>query len=133
MNKASTRLTKQRHVILDQLCAICTHPTADELYQLVRCQLPHISLGTVYRNLELLSDQGVIQRLELSGHQRRYDGNAADHCHIRCVHCDRVADVEGEYTLPPLQSLASATNYEIIGQRVELLGLCPDCKSSKPE
>lgn len=131
MNKPRTRLTRQRQVIIDQLCRLHTHPTADELYQLIRPQLPHISLGTVYRNLELLSDQAVIQRLELAGHQRRYDGRPEPHVHIRCTACDRVTDLP---VLPPHMPLAEVqqhTDFLVTAQRVEFVGLCPACQSEK--
>lgn len=131
MNKTPTRLTRQRQLVLDQLCTLRTHPTADELYQLLRCQLPHISLGTVYRNLELLSDQGVIQRLELSGHQRRYDGNAAQHCHIRCTVCDRVADLPVTPPRTPLTEVQDHTDFLVTGQRTDFSGICPSCRTEE--
>lgn len=130
MNK-STRTTRQRQVILDQLCALSTHPTADELYHLVRQELPHISLGTVYRNLELLSDQGLIQCLELSGHQRRYDGNTAPHSHIRCTVCDRVADLPIAPPQAPLAEAQRHTDFLVTGLKTEFVGLCPSCRCAK--
>ncbi|MEN6404530.1 MAG: transcriptional repressor [Armatimonadia bacterium] len=131
MNRPTTRLTRQRQLVLDQLCALRTHPTADELYQLLRCQLPHISLGTVYRNLELLSDHGVIQRLELSGHQRRYDGNATPHNHIRCAVCDRVADLPIAPPQAPLAEAQRHTDFLVTGLKTEFVGLCPSCRFAK--
>ena len=71
-------MTRQRPVILEELKNLTTHPTADELYSMVRRRLPRISLGTVYRNLEILSEMGLAQKLESAGAQRRYGGDVTD-------------------------------------------------------
>ena len=86
------RMTPQRRVILEELRRVNDHPAADEIYHRVRKRLPKISLGTVYRNLEVLCELGEIQRLELSGSTKRYDGVPNKHYHIRCVECGRVDD-----------------------------------------
>lgn len=121
------RMTRQRSVILEELRNFGMHPSADELYQLVRKRLPRISLGTVYRNLEILSELGEIQKLELSGSLKRYDGHPHRHYHIRCVGCDTVADAP----LAPLNQLEDelyhTTVFEIIGHNLEFTGLCPAC------
>ena len=67
--------TAQREAILEELRSVDTHPTADELYVMLRRRMPQISLGTVYRNLEQLSQLGVIQKLATTGKQKRFDGN----------------------------------------------------------
>jgi len=121
------RTTRQRMVILEELRRRNNHPSADELYSRVRRRLPRISLGTVYRNLEVLSQLGEIQKLELSGSLKRYDGVCSKHYHIRCVQCNRVADAP----IAPLNQiedeLYGTTVYEIIGHNLEFTGLCPDC------
>lgn len=121
------RMTQQRRVILEELRRTNNHPTADTLYEQVRKRLPRISLGTVYRNLEILTALGEIQTLELSGSQKRYDGIPRKHYHIRCIHCERVDDAP----IAPLNSLEDelygATVYTIMGHRLEFLGLCPEC------
>ena len=68
------RMTRQRKVILEIMKNVTSHPTADQVHQMVRKTLPHVSLATVYRNLEILSEHGMIQKLELAGAQRRFDG-----------------------------------------------------------
>ncbi len=92
------RMTRQRMVILDTLRSMVSHPTADEVYEAVRGILPHISLGTVYRNLEVLTEMGLIMRLDIGGGQRRYDGRAERHYHLRCINCERVVDIRRVYT-----------------------------------
>ena len=95
------RLTNQRQVILEELRNVKTHPTASELYDMVRQRLPRIGLGTVYRNLELLADCGIINKLETGGEQKRFDGNPGPHYHIRCTTCGRVDDID----MPLLENL----------------------------
>ena len=87
------RNTPQRRVILEELQKTSSHPTAAELYAKVRRRLPRISLGTVYRNLDLLAEMGKIQKLDLAGGETRFDGNPEPHCHMRCVRCGRVDDL----------------------------------------
>ena len=128
MNKfKKLRTTQQRIVILEELRSKNDHPSADELYERVRKKLPRISLGTVYRNLEVLSQLGEIQKLTLSGSLKRYDGIPDKHYHIRCINCDRVDDAP----IAPLNQiedeLYQATVFEIIGHNLEFTGLCPAC------
>jgi Fe2+ or Zn2+ uptake regulation protein len=121
------RMTKQRRVILEELRKLKTHPTAKELYELVRERIKRISLGTVYRNLELLSGAGIIQKLEVSGTERRFDGMVENHYHIRCVRCGRVGDVPAE-PIPAIEDAArSVTGYQVMTHRLEFLGLCDAC------
>ena len=74
LSNPKSRMTHQRRIILEELRNTRSHPTADEVYEIVRKRIPKISLGTVYRNLELLSESGVIQKLEIGGTQKRFDG-----------------------------------------------------------
>jgi len=121
------RLTNQRQVILEELRKVKTHPTASELYDMVRQRLPRIGLGTVYRNLELLADCGVINKLETGGEQKRFDGNPGAHYHIRCSACGRVDDMD----IPRLEGLdrkaAENCSYTIQGHHIEFIGICADC------
>ena len=123
------RLTNQRQVLMEELKKVTTHPTADELYDLVRQRLPRTGLGTVYRNLELLSEFGIIKKLETGGKQKRFDGNPDPHYHIRCSMCGRVDDIH----IPRLEDLdaqaADCCNYTILGHHIEFSGICPDCKT----
>ena len=122
-----TRMTRQRRMILEEIRKLNSHPAADEIYERVRKRLPRISLGTVYRNLDVLCEMGEIQRLELSSSMKRYDGIAKKHYHIRCVCCGRVDDAP----IAPLNRLEDdlygTTVFEIIGHNLEFTGLCPQC------
>jgi Fur family ferric uptake transcriptional regulator len=123
-------MTRQRKVILEELRKVNTHPSADEVYEMVRKRLPRISLGTVYRNLEILSESGDIQKLEPGCSLKRFDGNASEHCHIRCVGCDRIADAPMAPDLKVDLERVNSTDFEIIGHRLEFLGVCPECSDN---
>ena len=85
--------SKQREAILKELCSRCDHPTADELYTALRRTMPSISLGTVYRNLALLNNEGLILKLSC-GSADHFDGNPKPHYHFSCTHCSRVYDLD---------------------------------------
>ena len=121
-------MTRQRQIILEELAAAGSHPTADEIYVRVRRRLPRISLGTVYRNLEVLSERALIQKLELGGSQRRFDGNVDRHYHIRCIRCGRVDDAPVRPLTAIENEVRAMSDYKIIGHRLEFIGLCYECR-----
>jgi Fur family ferric uptake transcriptional regulator len=121
-------MTRQRGVILEELRGVNSHPTADEVYKMARRRLPRISLGTVYRNLEILSESGMIGKLELGGTQKRFDGNVEKHYHVRCVRCGCIEDVPVEPLTDIEDAVRQVCDYEIIGSRLEFIGICPKCK-----
>ena len=123
----SLKTTRQRQIILEELKKMSSHPTADELYEMVRRRIPRVSLGTVYRNLELLSGSNAIQTLP-GGTKMRFDGNPQQHYHFRCVSCDRVDDLPLEPLTRLEDDLRSISDYDIQGHRLEFFGLCPQCK-----
>lgn len=126
------RMTRQRKVILEALRAHRSHPTAGEVYQDVRNQLPKLSLATVYRNLAKLSEQDLIRRIDSADGVSRYDAVTREHYHARCVRCGKLADVD---LAPPTQLEEKArqdSGYRIVGHRLEFVGLCPHCQSELP-
>lgn len=131
MIKHPLRMTAQRRIILEELRMVYSHPTAGEIYQMVRKRLPRISLGTIYRNLEIMSEIGMIQKLEITGTNRRFDGRVKNHYHVRCVKCGRVDDVPGDSFPAINEALAEVSDYEILWHRLEFAGLCPRCKKER--
>ncbi|MGR0482268.1 MAG: Fur family transcriptional regulator [Candidatus Electronema sp. V4] len=123
--KAILRMTHQREVILDEMGRCKGHPTADALYERLKKKLPRISLATVYRNLEILSEAGMIRKLEISGRQKRFDRQLEQHHHIYCVQCHRVDNLRVETVSP---ESAAEIGYRISGCRIEFFGICPDCQ-----
>jgi len=121
------RMTTQRRMILETLQCSDLHPTADELYEMVRKKLPKISLGTVYRNLEALSEAGLVKKLEFAGSQKRFDKTLCEHYHIRCEKCGRVEDIHCDSSVDIEKDIRDATDFEVTGHNVEFIGICPDC------
>ncbi len=127
------RLTTQRQIILEELGKVTSHPTANEVYDMVRKRLPRIGLGTVYRNLELMADSGIILKLEVGGTQKRFDATIEPHYHIRCSSCGKVDDIAMEVQGQINLAAEKASNYIILGHHVEFSGICEECTKEKRE
>ena len=130
------RMTNQRKVILEEVQRNHQHPAADEIYEKVRKRLPKISMGTVYRNLDILASCGLIKKIEPESRQMRFDGNTHDHYHIVCMECGKVRDVTIQPTDDNLKTLENAlgklTKYGIFGHKLEFIGLCESCLEKNP-
>jgi Fur family ferric uptake transcriptional regulator len=127
------RMTRQRQVILEELRKMDCHPTADEVYEVVRRRLPRISLGTVYRNLESLSSAGIIKKLGLGGTKKRFDGKLESHHHVRCIECGRLDNISST-SIPDIEgAFRGACDYQITGYQLILTGLCPNCRAKKSQ
>ena len=126
------RMTQQRQIILEAVRRLHSHPTADEVFLRVRKKLPRISMGTVYRNLDILSRTGIIKKIETSSPQMRFDGKTEDHYHITCMVCGSIQDVpaeEKDHNLKKLEkALGTTTDYSILGHNLEFIGLCSNCR-----
>lgn len=125
------RLTTQRQIILEELAKVTSHPTANEVYDMVRARLPRIGLGTVYRNLELMAESGLILKLEVGGTQKRFDATTDPHYHIRCIDCGKVDDIDIPVQSHINQTAGNASKYDILGHHIEFSGVCEECNSSE--
>lgn len=123
--------SRQRESIKNFLAARYDHPTAETVYQNIRKEFPNISLGTVYRNLSLLSDIGEIQKLSTGIGPDRFDGNPDPHYHFMCNGCGAVLDL-AVTGLEHINILA-AQNFdgEIEGHITYFYGKCPACRAKK--
>jgi len=124
---SNMRLTSQRQVIFEELIKVKSHPTANEVYDMVRKRLPRIGLGTVYRNLNLLAELGIIRRLEVGGEQKLFDGDISPHYHILCIKCNRVDDIFIKMDRGLEKSAASCCDYKILDHHVQFSGICSKC------
>jgi Fe2+ or Zn2+ uptake regulation protein len=129
------RMTHQRQVILQEVKNLDSHPTADEIYGRVKKKLPKISMGTVYRNLDILVSCGLIKKLEPGYPQMRFDGLTHEHYHLTCVRCGTIEDAP----VAPLQdslsnlenALGNLTKHGIFGHKLEFVGLCSHCRETE--
>lgn len=120
------KYSRQRETILAELSSVVTHPTASEVYDMVRLKLPNISLGTVYRNLSVLSEGGVVQRITTGDGSERFDANPNNHYHFCCTKCGSVSDVD----MPVMDINAKAemaTGCKIFRHSLVLYGHCAEC------
>jgi Fe2+ or Zn2+ uptake regulation protein len=124
-------MTQQREVILEELNKYHGHPTADELFVKVKKRLSRISLATVYRNLEILSEIGRVTKIEISGRQKRFDNEVHPHNHVYCLGCHRVDNVELDRNSPLDFKAGDHKGYAIDGYRIEFKGICPKCLKKK--
>ncbi len=125
------RITNQREIILEELKRLKTHPTADELYEVVKKRLPRISIATVYRNLERLSEAGIIHKLEYGGRQKRFDGDVRPHSHVFCVRCGRISDVDTVDGLNVREMVLDPKGFWIKEGSLQFQGVCPVCQKEK--
>ncbi|WP_298037479.1 transcriptional repressor [uncultured Campylobacter sp.] len=120
------KYSKQREAIVECLKNRCDHPSADLVFQSLRKDNPKISLGTVYRNLNLLTEMGVILKISCGDGIERYDYNTHEHYHFVCKNCGNVADLEPkeswvDNTLVD-ESVGVADSHSLI-----FYGICTEC------
>jgi Fe2+ or Zn2+ uptake regulation protein len=124
------RTTKQRTVILDIVRASRAHPDAEEVYRLARRRVKSLSLGTVYRNLKLLAEEGLIREIQLNGKSLRFDGMLEEHEHFLCSQCHRIIDLPRSLDVHALHSSNPALRgFEIRDYRLDIYGTCSTCAS----
>lgn len=118
-------------MILEELQKLTSHPSATVLYEIVRKRLPNVSLGTVYRNLDLLSRTGAIQKLNTGQNEARFDGVPDLHYHICCTRCGRVDDLHDAPAGLIDTQIAELQGFDILGHQLQFIGICPDCRGEK--
>ncbi|MDD3429506.1 MAG: transcriptional repressor [Oscillospiraceae bacterium] len=124
------KFSKQRTEIEKAVKANPIHPTAEQVYQIVRKTSPQISLGTVYRNLNLLADHGILLRLRMPDGGDRYDGTLHEHAHVMCTCCGAVADLD--VTVPNLaQTVLTQSGITMQSYNLTVSGLCAKCLSKQ--
>ncbi|MCK8817925.1 transcriptional repressor [Natroniella sulfidigena] len=122
------RMTKQRKKILEVLRSTTSHPTADWIYEQVKKEIPNISLGTIYRNLNVLREMGELMELNYGSSYSRFDGNPENHYHFSCLDCGKVMDVDIDVKKEMNQKVANVIEGEVEYHRSEFFGYCSDCK-----
>lgn len=122
------RNTIQRSLVLEAVNQLKCHATADEIYQEVAREHPNISKGTVYRNLNLLSESGEIRKIEIPDGADRFDHQCHDHYHVKCLRCGRIFDVDMEYIADLEEKIQNTHGFEFSGHDLMFRGICPECK-----
>jgi Fur family transcriptional regulator, peroxide stress response regulator len=122
------RQTKQRDAILRVLNTNRTHPAADWIYEEVKKEIPNISKGTVYRNLQVLQEDGVISTLDLSGTLSRYEVKQKSHYHFRCEKCGRIFDLDEPIDNDIDAKISRQTGFKVSHHQTEFRGFCKECQ-----
>ncbi|MDQ0063641.1 peroxide-responsive transcriptional repressor PerR [Paenibacillus harenae] len=121
------RMTPQRHAILSYLMDSMSHPTADEIYKALSPNYPSMSVATIYNNLRLFVEAGLLRELTYGDDSSRFDSDLSDHYHAICKKCGSIVD----FHYPPLLDVERAatreTGFMVEGHRMEIYGICPPC------
>ncbi len=126
------RQTKQKTVILSAVQGTKTHPTAEQVYAMIRDEMPNVSLGTVYRNLNRLAELGTIRRISVINSPDKFDGDLSPHHHISCTKCGKFCDFfEAEYNDALDRFIEAKTNFRIAKHETVFYGVCPECKTNE--
>ena len=126
------KYSRQREIIINCLKNRYDHPSANMVYDSVREEIPNISLGTVYRNLTKLAEDGTIQRIAINNSADRFDWNEESHYHFRCEECDSLIDLDfkpdsQDTILSTIEGEVPQVNsYQLI-----FSGICCDCLKKK--
>lgn len=121
------RDTIQGALVLDTVNKLRTHPTAEEIYTDISVSYPSISKATVYRNLNKLSEEGKIKKIQIPGKAERFDFRLDEHFHILCENCGKVSDVKLS-NIPDLEkNIKDSQGYQINSVGIIFKGVCPKC------
>lgn len=132
---ATLKYSRQRDSIKKYLSVTTGHPTADTVYLHVKEEFPNISLGTVYRNLNLLADMGEVIKIPTPDGGDRFDGRTEPHYHVVCRSCGRIFDLElDEEHIKSVNELADRHFEGAIESHTTLFyGTCEECTGKKSE
>lgn len=129
LKNSGVRITPQRHAILEYLISSELHPTADDIYKALESNFPNMSVATVYNNLRVFRNAGLIKELTYGDASSRFDFVTHDHYHIICDECGTIVDFHHP-GLEEVEHLAShVTGFKVNSHRLEVYGTCPSCAS----
>ncbi|XKH51702.1 peroxide-responsive transcriptional repressor PerR [Chryseomicrobium palamuruense] len=128
LKSTGVRITPQRHAILEFIIQSMTHPTADDIYRALESKFPSMSVATVYNNLRVFRESGLVKELTYGDSSSRFDFVTNDHYHMICTSCGKIVDFHYP-GLDEVEQLAShITGFEVESHRLEVYGKCPSCK-----
>lgn len=124
------KFSKQREMILNQVKMFPVHPTADQVYTALKADNPNLSLGTVYRNLNLLSEMGELLKIRIADGSDRFDGRTDCHYHMVCDRCSRVFDVELSELDGLNDTVSQKYGHRLTMVTLNLNGVCCECENT---
>ena len=127
--KCGLAATHQRQVVYETVVASHGHRSPEQVYATVRKRIPHISLATVYNNLRLFVEHGLLKEVTPHASTLRVDGNLKPHHHLVCSRCKSVQDIEGDFIDFKRLSPHVPDGFDLTEPTVELFGLCRRCRT----
>ncbi|GMK46355.1 MULTISPECIES: peroxide-responsive transcriptional repressor PerR [Paenibacillus] len=124
------RMTPQRHAILSYLMGSMSHPTADEIYKSLSPNFPSMSVATIYNNLRLFVEAGLVRELTYGDDSSRFDADLSDHYHAICKSCGQIVDFEYPPLLEVERAASNKTGFMVEGHRMEIYGVCSSCSET---
>lgn len=124
------RMTPQRHAILSYLMGSMSHPTADEIYKSLSPNFPSMSVATIYNNLRLFVEAGLVRELTYGDDSSRFDADLSDHYHAICKSCGQIVDFESPPLLEVERVASNKTGFMVEGHRMEIYGVCSSCSET---
>jgi Fur family peroxide stress response transcriptional regulator len=122
------RHSKQRDRILEILNNTDVHPTANRLYHELKDEFPDLSMGTVYRNLNILIEQGLVNKIDFGSTFDRFESRIQPHYHFICEKCNAVIDLDVPVDNTLNGRIAATTGLAPTRHRIEFFGICPQCR-----
>lgn len=122
------RNTIQKNLVLSAVRSLKSHVTADEVYELIKSNFPNIGKGTVYRNLNILADEGSIKRVEIPDGPDRYDFTVTEHYHVLCVKCNSVSDVDMDIIPDIYERIRNNNGMKFLSNDILFKGICDACQ-----
>lgn len=123
--------THQRQILFEVVQEMEGHPSPEEIYARVRRRIPSISLATVYKNLHLFVESGIVGKVSLHHGSLRVETNRAAHHHLVCRNCRSITDLDEKSFRLAMQRSKFPTGFQVERMSVEVLGLCTECQSRK--
>ncbi|WP_227938035.1 peroxide-responsive transcriptional repressor PerR [Alkalihalobacillus deserti] len=129
LKSTRVRMTPQRHAILEFLYESMTHPTADDIYKALEGRFPNMSVATVYNNIRVFKEAGIVKELTYGDSSSRFDSVTSDHYHVICSDCGKIVDFHYP-GLDEVETLAEhVTGFKVHHHRMEIYGTCPKCQN----
>ena len=129
----SRRDTIQKDLVRNTVYEMRRHVTANEVYEFIKEAYPTIGKGTVYRNLDILVEEGALRKVEVPDGPNRFDFILKNHYHVRCIKCGEIFDVDIDQIPDLLERIHNTHGIEFVDYDISFKGICPKCREKVKE
>lgn len=129
LKQAGIRVTPQRIAIIQYLIESTAHPTAEKIHDDLAASFPHMSVSTVYNNLGLLTDLGLVEEMNVADTAVHFDFPLKPHYHAICTNCGKIVDFSDDHLAQVQAHAAEVTGFQVTSHHLEVYGLCPECQA----